>query len=131
VFSCGDIIEVALRAISSIGEVGFSFVIMCAYNLAILVWLRYMWAKQTARESPVTLLTSQRWDQSLADLQRPASADSLIPMFEGMVERAFSRTNDETALPDAAAAEFARHRADSPEAHAASSSFIERLLSKP
>jgi len=30
----------------------------------------------------------------LADLQHPMSSDSLIPMFEGMVERAFSRSSN-------------------------------------
>lgn len=65
--------------------------IMISYNLAILVWLAYSLVKSPARASSATLLTSQRWEQSLTDLHSPA-ADSLIPMFEGMVDRAFSRT---------------------------------------
>jgi len=71
--------------------------IMVSYNLAILVWLAYSFVKSPARASSATLLTSQRWEQSLSDLRTPASADSLIPMFEGMVDRAFSRTNSELA----------------------------------
>jgi hypothetical protein len=43
----------------------------------------------------VAPLVSQRWEQSLTELQHPTHADSLIPMFEGMVDRAFSRTGNE------------------------------------
>jgi hypothetical protein len=39
------------------------------------------------------MLRPQRWEQSLNDIQHPVAADSLIPMFEGMVDRALSRTN--------------------------------------
>jgi len=85
----------ALRASSYISEVGSSFVIMSAYNLAILIWMRYMWAKQAQREAPSNLLTSQRWEESLTDLQHPIPADSLIPMFEGMVDRALSRARQD------------------------------------
>ena len=68
---------------------------MIAYNLSILVWLGYMWSKEEARESSATLLMSQRWDQSFMDLQHPMPADSLIPMFENMVEQAISRVHDD------------------------------------
>jgi len=45
------------------------------------------------RGGAVNPLQTQRWEQSLADLQPPLPTDSLIPMFEGMVERAFSRSS--------------------------------------
>ncbi len=35
---------------------------------------------------------SQRWEQGLGDLREPIAEDSLIPMFERMVDRAFSRS---------------------------------------
>jgi hypothetical protein len=38
------------------------------------------------------LLRPQRWEQGLSDIHHPLPADSLIPMFEGMVDRALSRT---------------------------------------
>src|SRR5207237_9638205 len=63
-----------------------------AFNLALLTWLGYMLAKSPARESAAGLLQPQRWEQSLSDIHNPLSADSLIPMFEGMVDRALSRT---------------------------------------
>jgi hypothetical protein len=66
--------------------------ITTAYLLSIVTWIGYAAFKAQAREAPATLLTSRRWEQSLTDLQTPSSGDSLIPMFEGMVERALSRT---------------------------------------
>ncbi len=89
-----ELIAFSLRASASIGENAVSLANMTSYNLAILVWLAYAIAKSSARKSAVTLLTSQRWDQSLSELQYPVPADSLIPMFEGMVDRAFTRANE-------------------------------------
>jgi len=89
----------ALRASESISGGTANFAIMASYNLAILAWGGYMWFKQTSRESSATLLTSQRWEESLTDLQHPVTADSLIPMFEGMVDRALSHTYD-PAVPE-------------------------------
>jgi len=59
------------------------------------------------RDTATNPLQTQRWERSLADLQTsvapaPAASDSLIPMFEGMVERAFSRGSD-AGEPDAQA----------------------------
>ena len=79
---------------------------MLAYNGAILIWLTYAWIKSPARDASASLLMSQRWDQSLTDLQHPVSSDSLIPLFEGMVDRAFSRTNGDSASDPAAAEEL-------------------------
>ncbi len=66
--------------------------ITTAYLFSIMTWICYAAFKAPAREATATLLTSRRWEQSLTDLQTPSAGDSLIPMFEGMVERAFSRT---------------------------------------
>ena len=70
-----------------------SFVNMVAFNVAILTWLGYMVAKSPARDHSSFMLRPQRWEQSLNDIQHPVAPDSLIPMFEGMVDRALSRTN--------------------------------------
>jgi hypothetical protein len=66
---------------------------MLTYNLAIVVWLGYSFSRKAVREAAVNHLQTQRWEQGLADLQHPVASDSLIPMFEGMVERAFSRSS--------------------------------------
>src|SRR6516164_4293858 len=65
---------------------------MMAYNSSLGLWLGYMAVKRPARDSSRPLLQPQRWEQSLSDIHHPLPADSLIPMFEGMVDRALSRT---------------------------------------
>ena len=65
---------------------------MMAYNSSLGLWLGYMAVKRPARDNSRPLLQPQRWEQSLSDLHHPLPADSLIPMFEGMVDRALSRT---------------------------------------
>jgi hypothetical protein len=75
-----------------------SIVNMAAYNSSLLVWLGYVAAKSPARESSSILLQPQRWEHSLSDIQHPQPADSLIPMFEGMVDRALSRTQPDSSL---------------------------------
>jgi hypothetical protein len=68
-----------------------SIVNMIAYNLSLSIWLGYCFARASARDDASTLLRTQRWEQSLSDLHHPVAGDSLIPMFEGMVDRALSR----------------------------------------
>jgi hypothetical protein len=100
-FASAELFAVALNASGYLSEPSIGVLNMCAYNLAILTWMGYMWAKDSAREPATLLLKSQRWDQSLADLQHPVSDGSLIPMFEGMVERAFSRAgSDQVPQPE-------------------------------
>lgn len=69
-----------------------SIVNMMAYNSSLLLWLGYVAVKRPARDSSRPLLQPQRWEQSLSDIHHPLPPDSLIPMFEGMVDRALSRT---------------------------------------
>src|SRR5271169_1352945 len=70
---------------------------MAAYNSSLLVWLGYVARKSPARDVSVSLLQPQRWEQSLSDIHHPLPADSLIPMFEGMVDRALSRTHQDAS----------------------------------
>jgi hypothetical protein len=92
-FAILEQLGVALRASSFLSEPMLNVLIMSSYNVAIVVWFAYMFVNQPARSAVLSPMASQRWDQSLSDLQHPASADSLIPMFEGMVDRAFSNTH--------------------------------------
>ena len=93
-FGCFAVVELALLS-SWVGnhmtETTVGLVNMVAYNTSLLVWVVYAVAKSPAREATSTLLKPQRWEQSLSDIQHPLPADSLIPMFEGMVDRALSR----------------------------------------
>jgi hypothetical protein len=55
-------------------------------------WMSYVAVRRPTRELSTSQLQSHRWEQSLSDIQHPVPADSLIPMFEGMVDRALSRS---------------------------------------
>jgi hypothetical protein len=76
-----------------LNNLSMGLVNMAAYNCTLLIWLGYTLAKSPAREAMSTLLRPQRWEQSLTDIHNPLPPDSLIPMFEGMVDRALSRTH--------------------------------------
>jgi len=94
-FGTFAVVELALIASwtgDHLGNVSMNLVNMTAYNATLLIWLGYTLAKSPDREAASTLLRPQRWEQSLSDIHHPLPADSLIPMFEGMVDRALSRT---------------------------------------
>ncbi len=99
-------VELMLMVLKSGGLVRqgiFDMINMVTYNVAIFIWLGYSLSRKTVREVAVNPLQTQRWEQGLADLQHSVPSDSLIPMFEGMVERAFSRSSNlelaETQIP--------------------------------
>jgi len=94
-FGSFAIVELALVASwvgKHLGNPWVSIINMTAYNISLIAWLSYCAAKATARDDTATLLRTQRWEQTLSDIHHPGAADSLIPMFEGMVDRALSRT---------------------------------------
>ena len=74
---------------------GMSIANMAAYNCSLGLWLGYVFVKRPARDLAQSLLQPQRWEQSLSDIHHPVPADSLIPMFEGMVDRALSRAQQD------------------------------------
>jgi hypothetical protein len=101
-FGTFAVVELALIASwagDHLGNTSMSLTNMGAYNATLLIWLGYTLAKSPARDAASTLLRPQRWEQSLSDIQRPLPADSLIPMFEGMVDRALLRTQVPQSLP--------------------------------
>src|ERR1700694_3038011 len=90
-------VELMLMALNSGGFVkqdNLNFIKMVALILAILVWIGYSRSRKAVQVAAVNHLQIQRWEQGLAELQNPVTSDSLIPMFEGMVERAFSRSSN-------------------------------------
>ncbi|MFY9560357.1 MAG: hypothetical protein WAQ52_09005 [Terriglobales bacterium] len=105
-------VELVLLALYSGGYLAvpmMNLVNTVMYDLAIVIWLTYALARGAVREAAANHLQTQRWEQSLADLHtaeahKPLPADSLIPMFEGMVERAFSRSSHARDLDEQAAA---------------------------
>ena len=65
---------------------------MMAYEFSILIWFSYCWMRSSDVVAVSTRLKTQRWERSLGEAQNPEPAESLIPMFEDMVERALART---------------------------------------
>lgn len=65
-----------------------------AYDAAILVWIGYVMSKSPERVPAMNSPQTRRWEESLSEIHYPSKPDSLIPMFEGMVDRALSRTPD-------------------------------------
>jgi hypothetical protein len=105
-FGCFASIELALVAINAATDIVFNqrltdFVNMSAYNITILIWIGYMLAKSPQREPLTHMLRPQRWEDGLTAIQHPQTADSLIPMFESMVDRALSRSGGEAGEPAA------------------------------
>ena len=95
-FGSFALLELALLASwggGHLGRMSAQLVNMSAYNASLLIWFVYALVKSPAREGYATLLQPHRWEQSLTDIQHPLPEESLIPMFEGMVDRALSRTH--------------------------------------
>lgn len=93
-FAGGELMLMALHSGGFLGQDNLNLINLATYNLAIFIWLGYSVTRQSIRKLAVNPLQTQRWEQGLADLQSSLPTDSLIPMFEGMVERAFSRNSD-------------------------------------
>jgi hypothetical protein len=99
-----ELATLALFAGGPMSQVTVHVLNLVAYNLAIIAWFAYVFLESPARTPEADLFTSHRWERSLSDLQAPAQGDSLIPMFESMVDRALSRTQVDYAPKKAAAA---------------------------
>ena len=82
-----------------LGDPWMSIINMTAYNTSLTLWLSYVAVKRPVRDVSRSLLQPQRWEQSLSDIHHPLPPDSLIPMFEGMVDRALSRTVPPSGQP--------------------------------
>jgi len=111
-----------------LGSLNTSLVNMAAYNSTLIIWFGYALVKSPAREGAATLLQPHRWEQSLTDIQHPLPEESLIPMFEGMVDRALSRTHSAQAL--AAEVESPARTPESPVQSFALSARLAKVVSK-
>jgi hypothetical protein len=95
VFAGTELMLLALGEGGLVHRGNYNLIYMLAYDSSILVWLAYSVLPIVTRDTNVNHLQTQRWERGLADLQHTTPAnDSLIPMFEGMVERAFSRSSN-------------------------------------
>jgi hypothetical protein len=87
-----ELVTLALYAGGSMSQVSDHVISIAVDNFAIVVWFAYLLRESPARTPEANLFISHRWERSLSDLQNPPQSDSLIPMFESMVDRALSRT---------------------------------------
>lgn len=101
-FAASDLALYALYSGKFVGRSTMNLITMSSYDLSIVVWLAYSSLAAFVRATGANQLRTQRWEQGLAELQRPAPNDSLIPMFETMVERAFSRSSSLESAEDRA-----------------------------
>ncbi len=90
-FAAVELVVFALICGGQIRTASVSIVNSAAYTLSIVIWTGYALLKTSSQAGSARLLMSQRWDQGLSELRHPVGGDSLIPMFESMVDRAFSR----------------------------------------
>jgi hypothetical protein len=93
-FATVDLIGLALFSGGQLHAHTVSLLNTTAYTFAIFTWIGYALLKTSARGASANVLMSLRWEQGLDDVRNPDGEDSLIPMFERMVDRAFSTTRD-------------------------------------
>jgi len=89
-----ELMLLAMHTGGMIGHTTLDLFNMTCYDVSTLIWLGYSFSRVVARDSNLNYLQTQRWEQGLADLQANTPNDALIPMFEGMVERAFFRSSN-------------------------------------
>ena len=94
IFSGVELMTTALFSGSRVEGLAANLINAGAYNVAMVVWLCS--TLMNRRPDGVPVLVPQRWDEALTDLQPQAdtASDSLIPMFEHMVDQALSKAQD-------------------------------------
>lgn len=92
-YSGVELVILALHAGTHLHGLQASIIAMCADDLSVLLWLGYALLKRS--EASMGVLVPQRWDDALAELQPHGEGESLIPMFEHMVDRALAKTQNQ------------------------------------
>ncbi len=130
-FAIVELVLIASWVGDHLGNIAMNLINMGAYNATLLIWLGYTMAKSPARDAASTLLRPQRWEQSLSDIHHPLPADSLIPMFEGMVDRALSRTQVPPSVSPENGSTAAARSAAAATGSLSISELVERVAPKP
>ncbi|HJS98397.1 MAG TPA: hypothetical protein VJ756_04840 [Terriglobales bacterium] len=91
IFAVVEFVLLGLQFASLIDRTTLNLLNMGAYDAAVLIWLVYAIAPAHKQEPTAVLLQPQRWDLSLSELAHPLAPESLMPMFDAMVDRAFSK----------------------------------------
>ena len=89
-FAGVELLTTALYSGSHLAGPIVNLIDMTSYNAGMMLWLVY--SALNRRESLVPVLVPQRWDEALTEIHPPVGdSESLIPMFEHMVDRALSK----------------------------------------
>jgi hypothetical protein len=90
--SASELVTLAMFSGGRINAPSMQCCVFIGYIGSLLVWLYYGWGNR--RRDLVPVLVPQRWDEARAEIQpADADADSLIPMFEHMVDQALSKSD--------------------------------------
>ena len=93
IFAVVEFALLGLQFANVIGRDTLNILNMGAYDAAIVIWLVYAIAPAPKQALTPALLQPQRWDLSLGELTHPVAPESLMPMFDAMVDRAFSKAD--------------------------------------
>lgn len=98
VFAAVELAVIGLRVTGVVNPTVLNVTSMIAYTIAVGVWIGYFALPVAEQRRSETLLQPQRWNVSLSELTHPVEPESLMPMFDAMVDRAFSKAGA-TAKP--------------------------------
>jgi hypothetical protein len=90
-FAAVELAVIGLRVTGVVNPTVLNLASMIAYDISVVVWLCYFALPLAEQRRSATLLQPQRWDLSLSELTHPVAPESLMPMFDAMVDRAFSK----------------------------------------
>lgn len=99
IFAAVELAVFGLRVSGTLNSTTLSLASMTSYDITVLVWLGYFALPVKEQKRSDVLLQPQRWDVSLGELRHPVAPESLLPMFDAMVDRAFTKAG--TAPKDA------------------------------
>jgi hypothetical protein len=90
-FAAVELAVIGMRVSGILNPTVLNIASMTAYDAAVVVWLVYFAVPVRDQRRAEVLLQPQRWDLSLGELSHPVAPESLLPMFDAMVDRAFSK----------------------------------------
>ena len=91
IFAAVELAVIGLRVTGVVNPTVLNLASMIAYNIAVILWICYCALPVAEQRRSEMLLQPQRWDLSLGELAHPVAPESLLPMFDAMVDRAFSK----------------------------------------
>jgi hypothetical protein len=100
VFAAVELAQLALRVTGAISGNTLNIGSMAVYNVALLIWATYLFRPALQMCQAESLLKPQRWDMTLTELTHPVEPESLMPMFDAMVDRALSRSATSENKPE-------------------------------